>query len=140
MRNIYTVDEVAEILKVHPRTVRRKITDGDIKAVRVGRQYRISQDELDKLCGEEVQTGGYTHDNVVSVSSVIEIENISAARSDSLGTSLTAVFNTGHFRGNMQYTYFRELRRFKIFVDCTLDTAAELFSLIKMYINSESGR
>ena len=141
MRNIYTVEEVAEILKLHPRTIRRKINSCEIRAVQVGKQYRISQDEVDRLCGSEMNTGTEAvNENPATVTSIIEIENISAARSDSLSTGLTAVFNTGRFHGNMHCTYFKELKRFKVIADCTLDTAAELFSLIKMYINSTGGR
>jgi excisionase family DNA binding protein len=46
----YTVSEVAEIMQVHPETVRRWIWDGDLKAWMLGRGtgggYRIDHDEL----------------------------------------------------------------------------------------------
>jgi excisionase family DNA binding protein len=43
----YTIDEVAGILKVNPATVRQLIASGELKATKVGRQYRISQEALD---------------------------------------------------------------------------------------------
>ena len=46
----YKVKEVAKLLDLHPKTVRRKIINGEIKAIRFGeRSTRISQLELDKL-------------------------------------------------------------------------------------------
>lgn len=43
---MYTVDEVAKMLRVSTETVRKLIAQGEIKAKRVGRQYRISQEAL----------------------------------------------------------------------------------------------
>jgi len=43
----YTIEEVADILRVNPATVRKLIDTGELKATRVGRQYRISQEQLD---------------------------------------------------------------------------------------------
>lgn len=44
----YTVQEVAEFLRVNERTVLNFIASGELKATRVGRQYRISQEQLDE--------------------------------------------------------------------------------------------
>ena len=43
---LLTVDEVAGILKVATKTVRREIKRGELPAVRIGRQLRISADDL----------------------------------------------------------------------------------------------
>lgn len=42
----YSINEAAEILDVHPNTIRNKIKDGTIKAGRIGRQWRISRDVI----------------------------------------------------------------------------------------------
>lgn len=42
----YTIDELAEILKVDHRTIRRAIKRGDIKAMKVGKQYRIRKSDF----------------------------------------------------------------------------------------------
>lgn len=43
----YTVDEVAAILKVHPRTVYRMVERGELRGVKVGVLWRIPQEALD---------------------------------------------------------------------------------------------
>ena len=48
----YTVKKIAEMLKVHVMTIRRQIQKGNIKAVKVGRQYLIFEDELDRVLKE----------------------------------------------------------------------------------------
>lgn len=45
----YTVEQVAELLKVSPQTVRRLIREGQLKAVRVGIQLRVKKEELDRF-------------------------------------------------------------------------------------------
>lgn len=44
-----TIDEVAQILKVHRMTILRHIYRKDIKAVKTGQSWRISEEELEKI-------------------------------------------------------------------------------------------
>ncbi len=46
---IYTVKQVADILQVDPRTVRKMITDGELEAFKVRDEYRIRQSILEGL-------------------------------------------------------------------------------------------
>ncbi len=43
---LYPVTEIAKLLKVSPRTVRRWIEKGDLTAHRFGRQIRITDSDL----------------------------------------------------------------------------------------------
>jgi len=43
---LLTIPEVAERLRVNPKTVRRWIGGGELAAYRVGRQWRITEDQL----------------------------------------------------------------------------------------------
>ena len=43
----FTVEEVAEELRVHPETVRQWIREGELDAFDTGRGYRISRHDLD---------------------------------------------------------------------------------------------
>lgn len=44
-----TVDEVAKSLQLHPLTIRRWIAEGKLKAVKLGRSYRIHPDAFASL-------------------------------------------------------------------------------------------
>jgi excisionase family DNA binding protein len=48
----YTTDEVAEILKVKAKTVRDMIARKQIKALKIGREYRISEEHLQQFIDE----------------------------------------------------------------------------------------
>lgn len=45
---VYTVEEVAKMLKVSKETVRRMVRDGELEAVHVRQRVRISKEALDK--------------------------------------------------------------------------------------------
>lgn len=46
--------EVAEILHLNERTVRRWLNDGKIKGVRFGQEWRVSCEEVERLKKEGV--------------------------------------------------------------------------------------
>ena len=45
---LLTVDEVAKRLKVHNRTVYRRIKEGSLRAVKLGRLWRVPEDALEE--------------------------------------------------------------------------------------------
>lgn len=48
---LYTVEQVAERLKLHPKTVLRAIHEERLRATRVGKSYRILRSDLDAFAG-----------------------------------------------------------------------------------------
>jgi excisionase family DNA binding protein len=55
---ILTVEQVAQILQVHPFTVLKFIKQGKLKAAKLGRVYRIRRTEVDRFL--DAQMGGET--------------------------------------------------------------------------------
>ena len=45
----YTVEEVAEALKIHPYTVRRLSREGKIPAFKFGGQWRFKKDDIENM-------------------------------------------------------------------------------------------
>jgi excisionase family DNA binding protein len=46
---ILTIEEVVDILKVTRRTVYNYVKDGKLKAVKLGRVWRVTEEELDRF-------------------------------------------------------------------------------------------
>ena len=46
-RLFYSVDEAAEILSLHPNTIRTRVKAGDIEAYQIGRVWRIPKEVLE---------------------------------------------------------------------------------------------
>ena len=51
---MYNIDQVAEMLRLCRITVFRYIKSGKIKAIKIGREWRIKQDEIDRIMREGV--------------------------------------------------------------------------------------
>lgn len=46
---LYTIQEVARVMGVHPNTIRNWIGNGDIPARRIGRSVYIAQDAIEQI-------------------------------------------------------------------------------------------
>ena len=46
--NIYTVEEVAELLKIKPETVRIMLRDNELNGFKAGKAWRVTEDDLKK--------------------------------------------------------------------------------------------
>jgi excisionase family DNA binding protein len=55
---LLTVNEVADLLRVSRMTVYRLIKDGSIAALRVGRSYRLREDDVDDYLSERYTAAG----------------------------------------------------------------------------------
>lgn len=51
-----TIEEAAELLRIHPDTVRRLIREKRLPGKKLGREWRISREMLDKFMKEEDRT------------------------------------------------------------------------------------
>ena len=49
---MYNIDQVAEMLRLCRITVFRYIKSGKIKAIKIGREWRIKQEEIDRIMRE----------------------------------------------------------------------------------------
>ncbi len=55
---LLTVNEVADLMRVSRMTVYRLIKDGSIAALRVGRSYRLREDDVDDYLSERYTAAG----------------------------------------------------------------------------------
>jgi excisionase family DNA binding protein len=53
-----TVAEVADLMRVSSMTVYRLIKAGDLRALRVGKSFRINEDDLDQFLGTRYTQAG----------------------------------------------------------------------------------
>src|SRR5258705_13032578 len=95
-QELYSVEQVAERLGLHVRTVRNYVRDGRLKAVRIGKQYRIAREDLEALTGGPVparirESAGRRR--YVEVSSIVQIDAISAEDASRVALNLMASLN-----------------------------------------------
>ena len=51
---VYTVEEFAKVFKLSPEAVRTLIRKGEVPAIRIGKQYRIPQDVIDRYFAQAI--------------------------------------------------------------------------------------
>ncbi|MBM3694807.1 MAG: helix-turn-helix domain-containing protein [Actinobacteria bacterium] len=96
---MYTVTEVAQILDLHPKTVRRFIREGRIRAQKIGREWRVRREDLREYAHAELagRPGEVRSDIPVAdrihVSAVIELEDATSEEMSRLSNSILAILN-----------------------------------------------
>src|SRR5439155_4218712 len=134
----HSVEQVAERLGLHVRTVRGYIRDGRLKAVRIGRQYRIAQADLDAFTGRPVEAARPR----VEVATVVEFDGIGAAAANRLSTLLVAGAqlprdSTPPLR--IQTTYDDARTRLKVIILGGVAATADVLHTIDDILGTENG-
>lgn len=53
VEQIYTTEQVAKLLQIHPLTVLKYIKQGKMHGIKLGRIYRIRESDLQKFLDQE---------------------------------------------------------------------------------------
>ena len=137
---LYSVDQVAERLGLHVRTVRNYVRDGRLKAVRIGKQYRIAREDLEALTGHPPAASGTESEpsrRHVEVSSIVQIEAISFDAAGRVTNALMAA-TTGRPEADeplrVDTIYDQERARFKVIITGSLATTASLLKFMTAYL------
>jgi excisionase family DNA binding protein len=101
-QKFYSVDEIAGILNLHPKTVRRIIREGKLRARKIGRAWKISQEsfkeyahgELKQEKEEEPPVPSRDLKQRITVSAVIEITEQGSQEATRISNSLIALLNS----------------------------------------------
>ena len=97
---MYNVSQLSEILDLHPKTVRRFIRDGKIRATKIGREWRVRKEDLQQYAhGELANKPSEPQPTTplssrVQVSAVIEINEGHPEEVSRISNSLIAALNS----------------------------------------------
>lgn len=134
---LYSVEEVAERLGLHVRTVRGYVREGKLPAVRIGKQYRIAQPDLEAFTGRpapDTLRENMSRERHSEVSSIVELEAIDPPTVDRLTTLLTGIagtHRTGEQPLRFQTFHDRERARLKIIIVGGLGDTARLLEYME---------
>jgi excisionase family DNA binding protein len=82
---LFSIEQVSERLGLHVKTVRNYVREGRLKAVRIGKQYRIAAADLAAMTGQPVsalEPEPVRRTRYSEVYAVVEIDAVSPALSD----------------------------------------------------------
>ncbi|MFF8959521.1 helix-turn-helix domain-containing protein [Streptomyces sp. NPDC014894] len=140
--SFYSVEQVAELLGLHVRTIRTYVRDGRLPAVRIGKQYRIAHRDLEAFTGRPVNPPPVDEagpQRYAEVSSIVEIDAISPVTADRVATLLTAAAagrGAGERPLRIETVYDRERSRMKVVVLGGLGDTARLFDYMEGVLTS----
>ncbi len=61
MLNIITLDQVAQMLKVHPSTIYRMVKKGQIPCFKIGSDWRFNVESIERWLGDREAVGEANH-------------------------------------------------------------------------------
>ena len=131
---LYSVEQVAGRLGLHVKTVRNYVREGRLKAVRIGKQYRISRANLEAMTGRpEPPPEPVSRERHIEVSSIIEIDAVSPETANRLNTMLMSAA-----RGIRKEAIYDPARgHMKIILVGSMEMNAIYFKVIDAVLESE---
>jgi excisionase family DNA binding protein len=132
----YSIDQVADRLGLHVRTVRNYVREGRLNAVRIGKQYRVARADLEALTGRAT-TAAARH---VGVTSIVDVDSVDAAAANRIATVLAGLPTGPDTAGPVVRTetvHDPERARLKIVIVGGVDETLELLSFVRALAEDE---
>ena len=90
---LFTVEQAAQQLNLHPKTVLRYIRDGRLTATRMGKSYRIPRAELDAFAG--LASGSAQAGPEARTTCITDMPGVTVEAAERVATFLQSVAMTG---------------------------------------------
>lgn len=101
MENYYSVEQIAEMLNMHPKTIQKYLREGKLRAAKIGKNWRVSGHELSLFMEGEKIGANKAEENSsimretekIKVSSVIDVTVSGKEEAIRIVNGMTAVLN-----------------------------------------------
>jgi excisionase family DNA binding protein len=136
---LYSLEQVAERLGLQVRTVRSYVRGGRLKAIRIGKQYRVTREALEELAGPTPARGAVPGHAQVEVSSVIQIDAVGQDTAHRLTNHLVGAANAPRSHScplRVETIYDQERAQLKVIVIGSLPDAADVFRLLSAILEA----
>ena len=137
---LYTADEVAGLLNLHVKTIRRYVRDGRLKARRIGKEYRIARADLDDFAGEtrpaDTPVARTRH---VIASSIVDVDVISPDESHRITTLIMASLNSRKGEADfprVDSIYYPEQAKLRVTITASPVLTCELLRMINALLET----
>jgi len=136
-----SIDQVAAQLGLHVRTVRRYVRHGRLRAVRIGKQYRVAREALDSLTGRTpaAVAASVPGPRQIEVSTIVQADGIDADTASRATTALLAAANGRRDQDDplrVDTIYDPARARLKVVLHGSAATTASLLKFINAYLEA----
>ena len=132
---LYTIERVAELLNLHVKTVRGYVRSGRLKAKRIGKQYRITRQDLEEFAGTAAidTPPPVARARHVIASTIIDADAVPPQIADRVSTMVMASLNAR--RGEREtprvdVIYYPEQAKLRVMITAAPDAATSLMRLV----------
>lgn len=132
-----TAEQAAERLSLHPKTVRRFIREGRLKATRIGKAYRILESDLAAFAGAPADGGS---EPVARVTSVVDIDNVDSETAQRLARFFPGALYSRDPRPDpisLQVLYDPERQQLKVMLAGSPSRVAAYLSHIELTLETQ---
>lgn len=156
----YTIDQIADILGMHHKTIRKFITEGKLRANKVGKQWRISGHDLslfmednnvniksnNKIESEKIEfsNGDVDSDNrtsKINVSTVIDINEVDIEEHRRISNTILALMNSKDSKmsnSTINIKYYKSDKNLKVMLWGNIEFTNEMLDFISTIIDENS--
>lgn len=156
----YTIDQIADILGMHHKTIRKFITEGKLRANKVGKQWRISGHDLslfmednnvniksnNKLESEKIEfsNGDIDSNNrtsKINVSTVIDINEVDIEEHRRISNTILALMNSKDSKmsnSTINIKYYKSDKNLKVMLWGNIEFTNEMLDFISTIIDENS--
>jgi excisionase family DNA binding protein len=130
---MYSLDQVAERLGLHVRTVRAYVRSGRLRAVRIGKQYRVAREELESIVGLSNSREAISRRRLAEVSSVVQMDAVTQNMVLRVADHLRCAVKSPRDDGStlrVETIYDQGRAHLKVIVIGSLSAAANVFALL----------
>ena len=132
--HFYTADQVAQVLNLHVKTIRRYVREGRLKARRIGKEYRIARADLDEFAGEtRTADKPVVRTRRVIASTIVDADVVSPEESHRVTTMIMAALNSRKGEADfprVDTIYYEEQAKLRITITATPVLTCELLRMI----------
>lgn len=140
MEKYYTVEQVSDLLSMHPKTIQRYIREGKLQAKKVGKGWRITGHDLSVFTeGADVvdaDIGKHTEDKI-TMSAVIDIKASCHEESIRITNMLTGALNSKQAniqRSTMHTQYIEYEKTLRITLWGGIDFVQKMLNIISIVV------
>jgi excisionase family DNA binding protein len=138
---LYTADEVAGLLNLHVKTIRRYVREGRLKARRIGKEYRIARADLDDFAGETRPSDApVARTRHVIASSIVDVDVISPDESHRITTMIMASLNSRKGEADfprVDSIYYPEQAKLRVTITASPVLTCELLRMINALLETK---
>jgi excisionase family DNA binding protein len=136
---MFSLEEVAERLGLQVRTVRSYVRAGRLKAIRIGKQYRVAREDLESITGPRGWHASIAKHRRAEVSSVVQADAVSQETADRITNHLLAAAKVPRDDASalrVETIYDRAHAQVRVIVIGSLSATATIFGLLSAILET----